>query len=132
MCNVGGQCDAGWAEPLPDGCPFGESPSDANGETLYRLIRTPSPDAEDFRSHQDLHPDRHYTSCTPCQARSLSLWTTLDQCRSLRRTKPHKSKSIATVVVAPNSGVTKSRDTGHVHWWRCAAYDPLSATAYLE
>ena len=99
---------------------------------LYRLIASTVATLEDFQSHRNLDPERHFSNATECELWSVSLWTTVEKCRQLRKKRPHKGKSIATVRMSPATGVTKAKPTGHVSWWRCAACDPLPLTAFLE
>ncbi len=132
MCTTASCCDRGWKESLPDGCPAGVEPTDPTGETLYRLIAGAQPALADFRSHQDLDPQKHFLFGSPCEARSVSLWTTVEQCRALQKRPNHRQKRIASVVVEANAGVVKRKNTGHVSWWLCAGADPLARAAVVE
>ena len=131
MCNVGGCCSTGWAEELPSGCPP-PSAFDPTGQTMYRLMAGTAPTADDFRSHRSLYPDKQFNT-TDCRARSVSVWTCVERCQQLLLHPAHKSKSIASVVIAPGSGALTARgQLGHCCWWLCGAYDPVSHAAVVE
>lgn len=119
MCVVGQECEHGWKEPLPQGCPP-EKARNTNGETYYRLLENNPPAADDFKSYAEL---KKPTMAPECEARSISLVTELAAAHAklLPRTR---FVGIGLITLAPGSGAIFVRKT-HVHWWPCGACDPL-------
>lgn len=132
MCNVNKTCAQGWAKAVPEGCPQSEPITDTETNVLFHLVATDPPTEEDFQSQRELHPDRHFQGVTECVARSLSNWTDFSKCNDLRKIGRHKKKLVGRIQLAPNSGAISTRPDGHVSWWPCKGFDPVSATEVVR
>ena len=115
-----------WAEGLPPDCP----PSNARppqNEEFFRLVSDP-PTLDDFVSNLHLYPNRFF-NVGECVARSTSLWTDKQSCKSMRKWQRHRDKKVARLVLPPHSGMILRMRPGaaHVSWWRAKAFDPVKA-----
>lgn len=124
MCVVGKPCELDWAEaPLPSKCPPIDS-VDPAGETVFRFVESDPPTSVDFLSHR-ARGLSVFPKTPECRARSLSMWTTLEEAKKRRLLATKKNLKIAAVVVRHGDGVWKVGDTGHIDWWPCAGCKPL-------
>lgn len=102
---------------LPTGCP---PMSAVHGPKLvYRLIRSPAPGPENFRT---VHEEGKYLSADACRRCSMSVSANIDGVRKLRRkVRYFKDHLICRGVIPSDAGVlehTPSReDPEHCSWW---------------
>jgi hypothetical protein len=129
MCVVGQPCPAGWAEPLPIGCPPARA-SNTDGERLYRLVKSDPPTTEDFQSHRQLgYPSGNACECT---ARAISLWASLERSQKMRLLSRFKTHKIARMTLSRGAGALLPGRHSHLAWWPCAAYDPLANATVVD
>lgn len=116
------EADLWYETDMPDECP----PADAFGAngTFYRFV-SGKPSEEDFIPHSRLYPDRSFSGME-CQARALSVFSSIEDCMKLRKLSPKfRNKSVAAVQISPADGVIKHTPSGqsnaHYSWWRAAS-----------
>jgi hypothetical protein len=116
-----------WAEDLPAGCP----PEDAfapSGGVFYRAVFTFPPTERDFYSQRKLRPDRQCGN--ECEARALSMFSTLDGCRRLKKLYFFKNHLIVSFTLGTQSGLIRESPSqigeAHCDWWLAAQFNPIS------
>lgn len=123
--------DYEWFESLPDACP----PTDARvpqNEVYYRFAESDPPTEIDFLSVRARWPERK-VDCDECEARSLSVWDSLDQMRkALSGYKPFRNRIPVAITLTSESGVVKCTKANHYSWWRCSSYDVLQSSQVLR
>ena len=118
-----------WYESdMPEGCP----PMDVfkvDGD-FYRFVSEP-PSEADFIPHSRLYPNRNFTG-QECQARAISVFKSLDECKMMRKSPAFRNKKLAVVHITPEDGVVKSTPSGqnktHYSWWRSATCQTINYT----
>lgn len=116
-----------WAETLPDNCPPSEA-WEPNNEVYYRLVDSHPPTVRDFASNRELQPQRRLKSVTECEARSLSVYDNVEECRKVQKFPALRNKQVAKVALMPECGVVLQTTSNLFHhsWWLKAACDPVS------
>ena len=113
-----------WAEDLPQECPP-EGATNPQGKIFYRIIKNNPPIQEDFFSHRKLYPAKFF-KVSECQARSTSIFDSLEACRRLLKNNRFKGCRITKLLLPPESGVIlKTGQPGHFSWWRQKNFDPV-------
>jgi hypothetical protein len=119
-------------EPLPASCP----PTNVNvptTETLWRILKGTTPTSEDFESHAAREPRKNYRDA--CQARAVSLATSLDVCRTIVKLPYPNVRGLthaAEVTYEPSAGAWDHNHTDHVSYWVAADADPIALTGTVE
>lgn len=114
-----------WAEELPPNCPPSKA-TPPNYDTFYRLIPRFPPEKQDFFSHRKLFPTRKFKT-NECRARSVSIFSELEECAKIRKLPAHRKKIIIQLTLSPESGVVlqTGRNKKHYSWWMKKGYDPI-------
>lgn len=121
--------DGLWYEnDMPEGCP----PMDVfkvEGD-FYRLVSEPPTEA-DFIPYSRLYPNRNFANLE-CQARALSVYKSIDECKQLRKAPAFRNMKLAVVHITPADGVVKCTPNGqsktHYSWWRSASCQTINYT----
>jgi len=115
------------AEDLPEGCP----PPDAmipNGEIFFRAVLTFPPTEIDFQSQRKQQPNKFYSN--ECEARALSMFSTLDGCKRLKKYTYFKNHFIVSLILSKECGLIKENPSciseTHYDWWLASKFDPIS------
>lgn len=115
-----------WAEDLPEGCP----PHDAtvpNSDIFYRAVKTFPPTDSDFYSPKKLRPSNQYNN--ECEARALSVFSTLDGCKRLVKFSYFKKHLIVSITLDTKCGLIKENPSStsetHYDWWLAARFNPI-------
>jgi len=115
-----------WAEDLPEGCP----PEDTvapNAEIFFRAVLTFPPTESDFYSPRKLYPDKEYSN--ECEAKALSVFSTLDGCQRLQRFSFFRNHLITSLPLGTGCGLIKSNPSAtsntHYDWWLAAGFNPV-------
>ena len=118
-----------WFEnDMPEGCP----PLDTFGVEgdFYRLVSLPPTEA-DFIPYSRLFPNKNFADLE-CQARAISVFKSLDECKQMMKSPAFKSKKVAVVHITPEDGVVKCTPNGqnksHYSWWRAATCQTINYT----
>ena len=130
MCVVGQKCEVGWAEPLPDGCPPADGQNTNSSTAMFRFVKADPPVANDFKSHRELGFFVPQT-VTDCEARSVSLFATLEKCKEMRKLPRLRAMRIARLTLKREWGVVKHRGL-HVDWWPCKKSEPLRHAVVVD
>lgn len=102
-------------EVLPQSCPPSTTVQPTEN-TLWRLLFSDVVDITDFDSQFKKNPKRNFPD--PCGARSVSLVTSLEVCRSaIKSPRMPKFTHAVQVLHNPSSGVWHKDKPTHVHWW---------------
>jgi hypothetical protein len=116
-----------WAEDLPEDCP----PQGAivpNGEVFYRIVKTIPPDESDFYSTKKLGVKRR-GAVDECVEMALSIFSTLDDCKSLKAIESFKNRLIVSFTLDKGCGLIKSTPSkafiSHYSWWLAAGFNPI-------
>jgi len=116
-----------WAEDLPEGCP----PSDAvapNGEIFFRAVLTFPPTEIDFQSQRKQQSQKQYRN--ECEARALSMFSTLNGCKRLKKYPYFKNHLIVSLTLGKECGLIKENPSSisemHYDWWLAAKFNPIS------
>jgi len=80
-----------WAEELPPNCPP-ETAVTPQYEIFYRLVKQWPPTSDDFYSHRQLYSQKTFHT-SECRARSLSIFSSLEECAKLLKLPLHKRKN---------------------------------------
>ena len=121
-----------WIESLPANCP----PSDANkpdGKTAYFRICDSFPAKDlDFMSHRHRSPN-HIFKVGKCREKSVSLYTSLEICRSYLNTAAYPNKVVVSIVLAPECGLIKqTSQPTHYSWWRKHGFKPAEVCSLCK
>jgi hypothetical protein len=128
----GEDCLAGetFGEALPDQCPP-ETAEDLALADVYRLVASPEPDEECFKSKLALgipKPDS-YTG-TDCEWASCSLSSSVDALLKIKGLRK-RLKYVAKLQIPESAGRHLS-EKAHIHFWRFSAFDITSAIESVE
>jgi hypothetical protein len=132
MCAKSGECEAGWAEPLPPECPHPDASDPASGSTFYRLVKNLPPLDPDFYSYEKL--GKKAPGATPCQMRSVSLCPTIEyahKVHGLPSQKHENYRGIVELALTKGTGVVRQGSSKHIDWWKCSAFDAISASTQV-
>lgn len=124
-------CEHRWAKTLLESCPPANAQAPGN-EVLFRNTLANTPDVNDFLSQRETYPDKTFLGVTECETRALSMWSTIERCRALRKLKKFRHTAIAALSLTPDAGAIMRRADGHVAWWCCGAFDPVAASLIVE
>lgn len=115
-----------WAETLPENCPPPEAIR-PYGERFYRLIESVEPDEYDFFSHRKRYPDKVFNT-NECKALSLSVFSTLKECKKILLLPNNKDKKIVEIELTEESGVIlkTGKSSKHYSWWLAKDFNPLN------
>ena len=124
-----------WPEHYPAECPPQES-RPASGR-LYRALKQPAPNPEDFKSHRELHPDEKLGANLRCRACGLSVFADRDRLVKACRTLPtlRDSRAFAILELSPIHGkmmLTENRIPSHTTWWAPIGCDRLAAIVAVD
>ena len=113
-------------EPLPEKCPPVEATDISSLLTVYRLVESIPPSADDFASHQAKKPHAKYPN--PCKARGLSVLPTIAAAERTKKlpTLRHRTLLICTVRLVKDSGMILREGNEHWTWWPFAMCDVLA------
>lgn len=117
-----------WYEDMPKGCPpIAAQPDEGN---FYRLVSNP-PTTEDFMPQSRKFPTKKFGK-KECQARAISLFRSIEDCKNVRKLPAHKNEQVAKVHINKIDGVVLSTPTAlyesHVSWWRAIKCQILNYT----
>jgi hypothetical protein len=99
----------------PENCPPLDA-EDARG-TVYRLVKSDPPIADDFRSHAELGK---MPKAPPCLRHGLSTFRRYEDANHQRDLLPYLGDKIAMAELKPEHGKTKltqGRQPTHTTWW---------------
>jgi hypothetical protein len=126
--GIGKPCEVGWAEELPPSCPP-TTASNPNGQTFYRLVIDNPPVIDDFYSHVKRNLPV-FPKTRPCDARSVSLISSLDVARNTKPLTRYKTGAIAHWYAAGQWRYQRKEE--HVHWVFCGACDLIGTITAVE
>ena len=109
-------------DSLPADCPPAGHEIIASDRPVYRLVDHDPPQAIDFRNSHEQYPTRKWrNNPDPCHLRAVSVWETLDGCRSVHRRGPLR---IARIILRAGAGaIVPYGRPGHLSWWPSQAFD---------
>ena len=118
-----------WPAHFPANCPP-TSGRPAAGE-VYRFVEGAEPEAEDFRSYKELHPEEDF-GAAECKSCGVSVYTAISDLELLARKIPaYRTKPVARGALTADLGVTlptPSRERrSHVTWWIPLGVEPWKA-----
>ena len=119
-------------ELLPASCP----PSNHQHPQLaasWRLLKINSAQESDFDSHRKRFPNKPFDD--ECAARSVSLVTTLEACRMMRKSPKPNMKAFKYAVCVVNDktyGVFDKDGHTHVSLWLVDGVNPIDLTRQVE
>ena len=114
-----------YLEPLPKNCPPKDAKDISDDITVYRLVKTAPPTADDFRSARAISPNRPIRN--ECIARGLSVWQDKDKCNQVGLLPNFKDRIICSVLLKTGAGKIKAAGLrGHYTWWPFRSYPILS------
>ncbi len=110
--------DHSWYEGLPENCPP-ENAISPEGIDLYRLVKTVPPTNEDFEINKRCRSNRNFR-LSECITKSISLSTSIDRLRALKKLPLHRDEQIIKVLLLRKDGLIKQtfKDPSHHSWWR--------------
>ena len=108
-----------WPQHYPHQCPPEEA--DVYSGLLFRFINRPHPTLKDFQSYYDLKPDKDWNG-KECQARGLSVYKTVEDCRDVAIKVPGlRKKQIAIGTINDSCGLLahtpSTTSERHFTWW---------------
>ncbi|WP_345844267.1 hypothetical protein [Shewanella algae] len=120
-----------WFEELPERCP----PTDAktpDGQEYFRLIENEIIESDDFISHRKIWPNKAF-HVSECRARSVSVYSDIEECRAIKKLPAHKQKKIAKVILKKDDGYIKQtgQNKEHYSWWRTRSFNYETSTALV-
>lgn len=119
-----------YRETLPPSCPP-SNPSPPVQTVLWRLLSSSQVTIADFDSQYKKKPTRNFRD--PCTARSVSLITELEVCRTVAKSPRYTGFTHAVAVTHdPSSGVWDHDHGNHVNWWPYSSADPLAQVGSVE
>lgn len=112
--------DNEWYEDMPKGCPpIAAQPDEGD---FYRLV-SQSPTMEDFTPQSRKFPSKKFGK-KECQARAISVFRSIEDCRNVNKLPAHRNEKVAMVRIEKKDGVVMSTPSAlyksHVSWWRSA------------
>ena len=122
--------DPRYRESLPPDCPPDEAWEITSPATVFRLVRTHLPTADDFRSQRAEKPFQKF-GVSECRARGLSVFSRREEA-SQRAMKLPALRGRLVCRVQLESGAGRIQQTGqrsHHTWWPLAEFDILSRCA---
>ncbi len=112
-------------EPLPIGCPPLDAARITAEVTIFRLVRTLPPLADDFRSQRAEHPGKYFTN--ECLARGLSVHALRRDSELAAKLPTLKGRQVCAVRLTADSGHLKpTGKPSHHTWWPFASFDILA------
>jgi len=108
-----------WPTHYPEQCPPKEAFS-FNGN-LFRFINRNKPVQKDFKSYYDSKPGHDWNG-KECQARGLSVYKTLEDCKEMMEVIPAlRKKKLAVAQINENCGLLantpSTNSERHCTWW---------------
>jgi hypothetical protein len=119
-----------YRESLPTSCPPADVTAPTSG-TLWRLLKNNTITNSDFDSAAFKNPQKNYEDA--CEAKGISLVTTLNHCRILAKLPRMKHFKFAIEVTYDvSAGVWHQDRTDHVNWWIYESCKPLQLVGKIE
>nr|WP_320049639.1 hypothetical protein [uncultured Desulfuromonas sp.] len=117
-----------WPEHYPEKCPPAEA-KNVSGQ-VYRFTNRSSPKCKDFLSYYDLKPEKDWGS-KACQARGLSVYTTVEDCETAVAAVPAlRRKKLCVAVLSADTGVIahtpSNNHYNHKTLWSLVGAEELS------
>lgn len=121
-----------YSEELPESCPP-PAAAEPQGIEVFRLIKEDPAKEADFHSHRELFPDKKF-NVSECISRSLSIFTSVEDCTALKGLPAHKDKKIAKLNLPPSAGKVMStgRTLSHLSWWPYSDFHPHLESETIE
>ncbi len=114
-------------EGLPQGCPPMQAvePSEL---IVFRTVLALPPVPADFASHRARFPEKRF-HVGECQARSVSVFTSVEECHKLLKLPKFRGQSIVKLCLGKGSGrvLQTTENVRHISWWLYSDYDPVSS-----
>lgn len=115
-------------EQLPASCPP-SAVKQPNCQVLWRMLRSQTTSDSDFDSQRKRLPNHPYPN--ECDARSVSLVTSLAACRAIAKSPRSKFTHAVAVNFDPDAGVWHHDKETHVHLWPYKGKNLLSLTGQV-
>ena len=114
-----------YLEELPPECPPSEAKLIETPIKVFRLVKTNPPTTDDFKSQLLLQPRRKFKD--ECIARGLSVWSSREKCKNVRRLPVYKNSFLCKVSLDSGAGHIKwNGDSFHHTWWPFATYNIIN------
>ena len=116
-----------YREALPPGCPPNEAREITSSETVFRLVRTHPPTADDFRSQRAEKPFQEFRRVSECRARGLSVFFRQEDSQRALMLPALRGRLICRVQLESGAGsIQQTGRRSHHTWWPLAEFDILS------
>ena len=123
-------------DDLPDDCPPPNAKTIVEELRLYRLVAQFPPKGKDFEPHWEMYPHNRETWLAEdgeCDAKGLSLLTTLEAAKRRTTLRNLIGKKVAEVRLQPGSGmISPTSKSGHVTWWPSQTHHILAICVECE
>ena len=119
-----------YRESLPPDCPPDEAREITSPATVFRLVRTHPPTADDFRFQRAEKPFHQFHGVSECHARGLSVHSSWKDSQRALKLPSLRGRLICRVQL--ESGAGRIQQTGrrsHHTRWPLAEFDILSRCA---
>lgn len=119
-----------YRESLPPGCPPEGAREITSSSSVFRLVRTSPPTADDFRSQRAEKPSHEFRGMSECHARGLSVFSRRDDSQRALKLPALRGRLICRVQLESGAGsIQQTGRPSHHTWWPLAEFDILSRCA---